>query len=119
MHPAMPLLQLHTSVTVPEAKRAALLADLSKLVAESIGKPEAYVMIALHEGPICMSGEVGPAAFADVRSIGGLSPAVNKRIMARLCPLLEAALGVPPARMYANFTDVAPATWGHDGDTFG
>ena len=115
----MPLLQLHTSVAIPEPKRAALLGRLSKLVAESIGKPEGYVMIALREGPMSMSGEVGPAAFVDLRSIGGLSPTVNKRIMQRLCPLLEQELGVPPARTFANFTDVPPAAWGHDGDTFG
>jgi hypothetical protein len=66
-----------------------------------------------------MAGEPGPAAFADLRSIGGLSPAVNKKIMARLCPLLERELGIPPARVFANFTDVSPAAWGHDGDTFG
>jgi phenylpyruvate tautomerase len=115
----MPLLQLHTSVAVPEAKRAALLTQLSKLVAECIGKPEAYVMVALREGPMSMSGEIGPAAFADVRSIGGLSTAVNKRIMGRLCSLLETELGIVPTRTFANFTDVPPAGWGHDGDTFG
>jgi phenylpyruvate tautomerase PptA (4-oxalocrotonate tautomerase family) len=115
----MPCLQLHTSVAVPEPQRAALLARLSKLVAESIGKPEAYVMITLREGPMSMAGEIGPAAFADVRSIGGLSPAVNKRIMQRLCSLLEKELGVPPARTFANFTDVPASAWGHDGGTFG
>ena len=115
----MPLLQLHTSVAVPEPKRAALLGKLSKLVAESIGKPEAYVMVAWREGPMSMSGEIGPAAFVDLRSIGGLSPKVNKRIMAQLCPLLEQELGVPPARTFANFTDVPASAWGHDGGTFG
>ena len=115
----MPLLQLHTSVVVPEAKRAALLRKLSKLVAEGISKPEAYVMIALREGPMSMSGDLGPAAFVDLRSIGGLSPAVNKRLMSQLCPLLQQELGVPPARIFANFTDVPPGSWGHDGDTFG
>jgi phenylpyruvate tautomerase PptA (4-oxalocrotonate tautomerase family) len=115
----MPLLQLHTSVALPEPKRASLCAALSKLVAESIGKPEAYVMITLHEGPMLMAGKAGPAAFADVRSIGGLSGAVNKRLIERLSALLERELGVPPARTYANFTDVAPSAWGHDGDTFG
>ena len=115
----MPLLQLHTSVAVPEPKRAALLGRLSKLVAETVGKPEAYVMVLLREGPVSMSGEVGPAAFVDLRSIGGLSPAVNKRLMAKLCPLLEQELGVAPARVFANFTDVPGASWGHDGGTFG
>ncbi len=115
----MPLLQLHTSVTVADTKRSTLLGQLSKLVAECIGKPEAYVMVTLREGPMSMSGEIGAAAFADVRSIGGLSPEVNKRIMSRLCALLEHELGIPPARTFANFTEVPRANWGHNSDTFG
>ncbi len=115
----MPLLQLHTSVPIPEAKRGALLGKLSKLVAECIGKPEAYVMVALREGPMCMSGQIDNAAFADVRSIGGLTSEVNKQIMSELCSLLEEELNIEPARTFANFTEVPRANWGHNGGTFG
>lgn len=115
----MPLLQLHTSAAIADAERGALLQSASKLIAETLGKPEAYVMVALRQGPMCMAGELGPAAFADLRSIGGLSPAVNKRLAAKLCALIEQALHIAPERIFLNFTDVPPASWGHNGDTFG
>ena len=42
----MPLLKLETTVVLSEDKRQALLASLSKTVAETIGKPQQYVMVA-------------------------------------------------------------------------
>jgi hypothetical protein len=41
----MPLLKLETTVVLSEDKRQALLASLSKIVAETIGKPQQYVMV--------------------------------------------------------------------------
>ena len=43
----MPLLKLETTVVLSEDKRNALLASLSKTVAETIGKPGQYVMVAV------------------------------------------------------------------------
>lgn len=43
----MPLLKLETTVVLSEDKRKALLASLSKTVAETIGKPEQYVMVTI------------------------------------------------------------------------
>ena len=42
----MPLLKIETTVVLTDDKRKALLAALSKIVAETIGKPEDYVMAA-------------------------------------------------------------------------
>ena len=43
----MPLLKLETTVVLSEDKRNALLDSLSKAVAETIGKPGQYVMVAV------------------------------------------------------------------------
>lgn len=115
----MPLLKLHTSAPIPADKRDGLARDLSAILSKAIGKPEQYVMVALAEGPICMGGELGPAAFADVRSIGGLSGSVNKEIAAQVCAKLEQTLDIPPGRTFLNFTDVARDCWGYNGATFG
>jgi phenylpyruvate tautomerase len=115
----MPLLKLQVNVSVVQAKQAELLAGMSKLVAHATGKPEPYVMVTLAEGPILMSGKDGPAAFADVRSIGGLDGRVNREISQNLCVLLNKTLGIPASRVYLNFADIAPGSWGHNGSTFG
>lgn len=115
----MPLLKLETSVVLDDKKRKDLLANLSGIVADTLGKPEDYVMVTVNSSAILMSGKSGDAAFVDVRSIGGLSANVNRQLSQKICRLLDQSLGVPPARIYLNFTDVAAGNWGWDGKTFG
>jgi phenylpyruvate tautomerase len=115
----MPLLELKTTVSLTEAKRDELLAALSKIVARDLGKPEQYVMVILESEPMLMSGLPGPAAFADIRSIGGLSPAVNQKLACDLSEILRNQAGIPLDRIYLNFTDVPAAAWGWNGCTFG
>ena len=115
----MPLIRLTTSVAPPAETVQTVLASLSKIAAETIGKPEQYVMAAAGTGPMLMSGQAGPAALVEVRSIGGLNPKVNQQITRKVCALLEQSLGVPPERVFLNFTEVPPSDWGWRGKTFG
>jgi phenylpyruvate tautomerase PptA (4-oxalocrotonate tautomerase family) len=115
----MPLLKLETTVILSDDKRKALLASLSSIVAETIGKPEQYVMVVLSPAAIIMSGKPGDAAFADIRSIGGLGGEVNRQLSQKVCRVLKETLGVPPDRVYLNFTEVGAGDWGWNGSTFG
>jgi phenylpyruvate tautomerase PptA (4-oxalocrotonate tautomerase family) len=115
----MPLLQLQTSVPIASDKQAGVLAALSKIMSETIGKPERYVMITLQSGPILMSGAADNAAFADVRSIGGLGGGVNKQLAQKIGALLQQELGIAGDRIFLNFTDVGAGQWGWNGGTFG
>ncbi len=115
----MPLLMLHTSLPVSEDKRDALLRELSEIAAQTIGKPEKYVMAALAPASILMSGTGGPSALVEVRSIGGLSAGVNGTLSRKISAALSAALGIAPDRIYLNFSDVAPEDWGWNSKTFG
>ena len=115
----MPLLKLETTSVLAEDKRKALLTSLSKIVAGTIGKPEQYVMVTLNQAAFVMSGKAGDAAFVDIRSIGGLSNDINRRLSQQVCKLLTDSLGISPDRVYLNFTDVESANWGWNGNTFG
>ena len=115
----MPLLKLETTVIITEEKRKALLAALSKAVAATIGKPEQYDMVMIGSAAILMSGNPGDAAFVDVRSIGGLTGDVNRKLSQQVCKLLNDTLGVAENRIYLNFTDVQASNWGWNGSTFG
>src|SRR5208337_3246976 len=115
----MPLLKLETTVTLADDKKTALLASLSKIVAGTIGKPEQYVMVTLSSAAVLMSGKPGDAAFVDVRSISGLNDNVNRQLAQKICAALKESLGVPPDRVYLNFTDFPAGNWGWNGDTFG
>ena len=77
----MPMLNLKCSKPVPDE----LLEELSSAIAETIGKPEKYVMVVVDSADILMSGEKGDAAYAEVKSIGGLDRVVNHELTIKIC----------------------------------
>ena len=115
----MPLLKLETTVALTDEKRKTILASLSRILAETTGKPEQYVMVTVSQTAMLMSGKPGDAAFADIRGIGGLSGDVNRQLSQKVCRVLNESLGVPPSRIYLNFTEVEAGNWGWQGNTFG
>jgi len=115
----MPLLKLDTSVALSDEMKRDLLPKLSSLVAETIGKPEDYVMVAISSSAILMSGKPGDAAFVDIRSIGGLSSNVNQQLSKKICTLLKDSLGLSQDRVFLNFTDMDAANWGWKSSTIG
>lgn len=115
----MPLIKLETSADLSDEKKASLLPQLSRIIAEEIGKPEVYVMVTIEQNQMLMSGSDSAAAFADVRSIGGLTADINQAISKRLCSLLDQELGVSIDRTYINFTDIPRTHWGWNSRTFG
>jgi len=115
----MPLLKLETNVAISDEKKKSLLPALSKIVAETLGKPEDYVIVTINSSTILMAGKPGDAAFVDVRSIGNLSLAVNKQLSKSICTLLKESLGLAPGCIFLNFSDIDAANWGWKGSTFG
>ena len=115
----MPLLKLQTSASLSEDKKKDLLLAASKILARVTGKPESYVMTVVENATICMAGKVGPAAFVDVRGIGGLNQKVNQQLSKEIGDLLKQELNIKPDNVYLNFTDVSAQNWGWNGSTFG
>jgi phenylpyruvate tautomerase len=115
----MPFVHVSTSAELDDAKAAAVAARLSPLLARLLGKPEAYVMVAVDRAAMRMAASADPAAFVDVRSIGGLGAKVNQGLAAAISTALGEELGLAADRIYLNFTDVPAASWGWDGATFG
>lgn len=117
----MPLIQLDTSCDVSDPqKKQALAKTLSALAAEGIGKPEKYVMACVHDNvAMSMSGTGDPCALVTVKSIGGLSKAVNQTLAAQVAQSLQAELGIDASRVYLTCEELAPTHWGWNGSTFG
>lgn len=114
----MPLLKIHTNVTVDADGQRGLLAEASSCVAGALGKPEQYVMVVVEAGQAVMfAASDEPAAFVELRSIG-LPQARTPELSKALCGLLEECLGIPPDRVFINFADVPRALWGWNNGTF-
>ncbi len=115
----MPLIKIHVSCQLNNEKKQELLTSATKIISAVTGKPETYVMSMIEPADIALAGKSGPAAFVDIRGIGGLGPDINQKLSARICDLLNKSLGIPGNRVYLNFTDVPASNWGWDSQTFG
>jgi len=114
----MPCLQITTSFPVDNA--AAVVAALSKIVATQTSKPEGYVQVILiANATISFGGEPGNSVFMDLRSIGSISRAQNKKTSAALTEYFVKNFKVPAGRVYISFANAAGENWGYDGSTFG
>ena len=117
----MPLINVFTSAELPPAdKSEALLKDLSALLAKRFGKPERYVMTSLVPRPrMTFAGDGAPACFVEIKNIGEVSSALSRTLSADVSARLQAALGVPPDRIYLEIAHVEGHLWGWNGSTFG
>jgi phenylpyruvate tautomerase PptA (4-oxalocrotonate tautomerase family) len=111
----MPMIKLHTAKKVT----GDLLVELSSVVAEATGKPVRYVMAVAERADTTMGGEECDAVYAEVKGIGGMDGAMNRKISAGVCELIETRLGIPPDRVYIVFEPIPADRWGWNGSTFG
>lgn len=114
----MPFIRIETNQSVTDEAAKPLLADLSRLAARLLGKPEDYVMVALRPGQaMSFAGSGAPLAYVEAKSIGleaGQAPGLSRAI----CDFLAKRLGIPPDRIYIEFASAPGELWGWNGETF-
>ena len=103
----MPLIKVQTSVDTPEKTAVEeLLKDLSKSLAQHLGKPESYVMTAFESGlPMTFAGTTDPTCYIEIKSVGTMGGQKTQAMSEAFCSKVQAALGVPPNRTYIDFSD--------------
>ncbi|MFW5960514.1 MAG: phenylpyruvate tautomerase MIF-related protein [Chitinivibrionales bacterium] len=114
----MPFIRLSVSAGYNDSQKYYIMKSVSEIVAEGISKPERAVMVEKSYTDIISGGEKGPAAFAEIRSIGGLNRDNNESIMKGVSEILNDTLNIPGDSFYANFMDVSREDWGVDNRTF-
>ena len=116
----MPNLRIETNVSAEAIKELNnCLAELSKAVSETTGKPEQYVVVQVVPGlPMMFAGFDAPCASAFFMSIGKIGPEENKAHAAAVYPIVEKYLGIPGDRMYILFHDAAYHEVAWKGSTF-
>jgi phenylpyruvate tautomerase PptA (4-oxalocrotonate tautomerase family) len=113
----MPFVRVQLSPAVDD--QDGLKAELSKAVAQALGKPESYMMVVLQPGTsMLMGGSPDPAALVEVRSVGTINPDQASALSGTLSQIVAKA-GVDANRVYCNFAGVPGTMWGMGGRTFG
>ncbi|NBC32433.1 MAG: hypothetical protein GVY13_07130 [Alphaproteobacteria bacterium] len=114
----MPYLAITTNVPLEGDAADRLMHEASTLLAESLGKPERYVMVSLRPNtPMLFGGEPASTAHLDLRSIG-LPESATPALSQKLCQLMQRMLSITADRVFINFADVPRALWGWNGRTF-
>lgn len=90
----MPTLQLATNIP-KEKVTVEILTSLSKVLAESLGKPEQYVMVHIVPDQLMtFGGSTEPCAVGSLTSIGKLGVEENKAYAAKIYEFVEKNLGI-------------------------
>lgn len=114
----MPFLSIHTNTELDETATQEFLKKASLTIAEILGKPENYVMVAIQPAQAMMfAGSSDPLAYLALKSIG-LPQAKTAEFSQSLCALVSDSLVIPQNRIYIEFHDAERSLWGWDGRTF-
>ena len=114
----MPYISIETNQTVDQAANLDLMKKLSAFIAELLGKPESYVMVAIKPGtPLIFAGSDEPAAFVRLKSIG-LPKEHCTGLSEKICGFVEQKLEVPPNRVFIDFKDLERELFGWNSKTF-
>src|SRR5664280_2556049 len=91
---AMPYLKIQTSKGLDDKASQAFLKKASKLVAQTLSKPEDYVMVSLEPASAMLfAGSSEPTAFLELRALG-LPGKKTGELSRLLCELVESELSV-------------------------
>jgi len=114
----MPYLKIETNADLGPGGAPALAAKASRMASELTGKPERWVMARVEAGAaLLFGGSDAPAAFVEMKNIG-LTAAACPGLAEALCEFLEAEAGIPPERVYIEFTTLEPGMFGWKSGTF-
>ena len=114
----MPYFSIKTNQPIEQASNRDLMKKTSAFIAELLGKPESYVMIAIKpETPLIFAGSDEPTAFVRLKSIG-LPKERCTEYSEKICGFVERELGVAPNRVFIDFKVLEREMFGWNGKTF-
>ncbi|KAH7283974.1 hypothetical protein KP509_34G033500 [Ceratopteris richardii] len=103
----MPMLYLHTSFDVGALATSQIMLDCADAVARVLGKPDKYVMVLLESNVDlwCGAGEE-PAAWAELVSIGELTPDETENARKALADVLKSKLSLCSLHLHIHCQSV-------------
>ncbi|KAH7641713.1 macrophage migration inhibitory factor [Dermatophagoides farinae] len=114
----MPTLIIRTNVAGSKVP-ANFTKDMVKIVAQTLGKPESYVVVMVHsDANLNWGGVEEPAAVCTLSSIGKISRDENKKSSAVIQKAIESKLGISTSRQYLVFEDLKKENVGYQSTTF-
>ncbi len=113
----MPYISTRTNVEISAEKEKRLKSMLGEAIGSFPGKTEAWLMTEFQDRcRLWFAGSDAPAAFAEVKVLGGVKREHCEKMTACLCKIFESELGIPADRVYVKYEPVE--NWGWNGSDF-
>jgi len=113
----MPALVIQTNVPLDAEAAEACTSAASHAVASTLNKPEAYVMVVLHQNRATrFGGSTEPAALLTLRSLG--LPTDHQNVTQTLTKAMAEQMQIDPQRIFCVLEDIPRTHWAMGGKTF-
>lgn len=114
----MPLLNIHTNMSLKSEAKDELLNQASKMLSEILEKHELYIMVNIQSGKhMQFAGTTDLCACVEFKSIE-LDEDKTSEYSDAICKMLHAKLGIEPKRIYIEFVNAKRHMWGWNRGTF-
>ena len=115
----MPFVDARISVTLTDAQKEAIKAELGKAVSV-FGKGESFLMVGISDNyDLWLGGnKLEQGAYVSFSMIGDTPDAGCQEFSAKLCDILERRAGIPGSNVYVTFHPMDHSRWGWNGSTF-
>ncbi len=115
----MPLIKTKISKEISKDLKVKIAKNLSSKCADILGKPESYVASIIEDSIVTVfGGEETDFVYIELKSIGSLSPSINKELSQGICQTIQELTDIDSSRVYIEISDIDRAFWGWNGTTF-
>ena len=116
----MPLVKVHHSNEFTNDILNSFSKSLSKLVGNTLGKSEDFVMIIFQRTELQSFGldSTTPSLFIELKNVGKFSPEITNTLSAKITALCIGFIDVEPTRIYLEFQESERHLWGWNTKTF-
>lgn len=113
----MPFLRITTNVALTTGHEVRLKSEAARLMNDIAGKPEEWLMVAIHPSTLLFFQGTSDArtAYVEIKYVGNFSAEVKERLAKGLAKVLQEEIGVTPDRLYLHFVGSSAADWAWSG----
>lgn len=114
----MPFINSKVTVTLDQAKKENIKAQLGKAIELLPGKSENWLMVGFEDNyDLYFQGnQDGATAFVEVKLFGKASPQAYNAMTAKISEIYMEELGISASRIYVTYEEVD--NWGWNGSNF-
>ncbi|BDU51096.1 tautomerase family protein [Haliovirga abyssi] len=112
----MPYVGNEISKEVTLEEKDILKSKIAKILKETAGKCEKYIMVSFRKSEIYLGGKQGEYAYVELKLLGNLTKDQKNEITKQMSKIYKEILGI--SDVYITFHELERENWGYKDKTF-